>query len=396
MPFSVGTNWDDDLIARLHHLEQVRDYYASLPTAVIGHGRPVRSVPEVTRQQAEEHIEAIHKSGRTFTFLLNAPSLGGRQFQPDLVRRIRHLLDWLSDIGVDAVTVSLPQLLETVKKHYPQLAVKISHNSTVLTVSQAAMFQDLGADQICLMRSTHRNKSLLRQLVARLSIPLQLICTSGCVHGCVNMVSLYHMSQTASLTREHGAVSNHGHHGQGYCFSWCHTKKLEYPEEILKAASIRPEDLHLYEAMGINQFKLDTRVMSTPAIVSRVEAYHARSFAGDLQQLISVFQLAYDTRVGTQMGTGDARGGDSEAFARFFSLAAHVDFAALLKLDNPDLAGFVETLLKKGCPASCSNCDLCARLGAKVQRFDAGQRDKMLTILRNYRTSLINSTQQGS
>lgn len=391
MPFSVGTNWDDNLIDQLSGYPEVEDFYASLPTAVIGHGRPVHSVPAVSRQEAARHIEKIRNSGRTFTFLLNSPSMGGRQFQPDTSYAIRELCDWAVEAGVDAVTVSLPQLLEFVKKHYPGLAVKISHNSTVLTVEQAQMFADLGADQICLMRSTHRNESLLRQLVGHLTIPLQLICTSGCVHGCVNMVSLYHMSQTASLTREDRSDSKHGHHGQGYCFSWCHLKKLQAPEEILKAAFIRPEDLAVYEKMGINQFKLDTRVMSTAAIVARVKAYHGREFDGDLQQLISVFQLAYDTRVGTQMGTGDADDSAADAFARFFALASHVDFSKLLAIKNRELHQFVRMILDKACPAGCGRCQLCQQAARKVQQFDEAEKAKMIEILTEYRTSLINS-----
>ena len=390
MAFSVGTNWDDELIGACAEYREVTDFFASLPSAVVGHGRPIRSVPKVTREEMRRHVDLIHRRGCTFTYLLNAPSLGGRQFEPEIRNRIVELLDWLADIGVDAVTVSLPDLLALTKRHHPQTSVKVSHNSTVLSTEQARMYQELGADLICLMRSTHRRFDLLKEMVETLSVPVQLIATSGCVNGCVNMVSLYHMSQTASLTREGREDTPHGRHGQGFCFSWCHARKLEKPEEILKAAFIRPEDLHRYEEIGVSEFKLDTRVLSTPAIMQRVKAYHDRRWEGDLQGLISVFQLAYETRVGTQMGTGlsakcEVRGAE---FERFFALAEHVDFGKLLKLDNRAVDGFIKGILKKPCPASCESCDYCERVAKKAQNWNDEEREKLLEILKAYRKAL--------
>ncbi len=395
MPFSVGTNWDDQLITACAEYPEVTDFFASLPSAVIGHGRPIRSVPKVDRDDLKRHVELIHRHGRTFTYLLNAPSLGGRQFEPGIRNRIVELVDWLVDVGVDALTVSLPDLVDLVKRRHPKIGVKISHNSTVLTTEQARMYQEQGADLICLMRSTHRRFELLQEMVETLSIPVQLIATSGCVSGCVNMVSLYHMSQTCSLTREGRADTPDGRHGQGFCFSWCHAKKLEKPEEILKAAFIRPEDLGLYEKLGVSEFKLDTRVLATPAILQRVKAYNERAWEGDLQGLISVFQLGYDTRVGTQMGTGGKvtvrklhDGGREAAFKRFFSLAEYVDFKRLLELDSKAVDGFIEGLKKKPCSASCGGCDYCSRIAEKAQAWSEEDRKKLLEIIREYRKAL--------
>lgn len=395
MPFSVGTNWDDELIGACAEYPEVTDFFASLPSAVIGHGRPIRSVPKVTREEVRRHVDLIHRHGRTFTYLLNAPSLGGRQFDPGIRNRIVELVGWLADIGVDAMTASLPDLVQMVKQRHPKIGVKISHNSTVLTTAQARMYQELGADLICLMRSTHRRFDLLEEMVANLSIPVQLIATSGCVSGCVNMVSLYHMSQTCSLTREGREDTPEGRHGQGFCFSWCHAKKLEKPEEILKAAFIRPEDLSVYEELGINEFKLDTRVLSTPAILQRVKAYGDRVWEGDLQGLISVFQLGYETRVGTQMGTGGKvtvrklhDGGRQAAFKRFFSLAEFVDFKRLLELDSNAVDGFIQGLKKMPCSSSCDGCDYCSRIAQKALQWNDEDRKKLLEIIKEYRKAL--------
>jgi len=420
MPFSVGTNWDDAIVDELAALHEVRDFYGALPLGAIGHGRPAVSVPAISKDDARRHIRRIHDAGRTFTYLINSPSLGGREMLARERRQILELLAWVSDAGADAVTVAFPSLLEIVRTRFSYLKAKISHNATVLTVEDALHWQALGADMICLHRCTHRNFPLLSLLVAALRIPLQAIVTSGCVFGCPNQSSLYHMSITASQSTAGRTASAEARHGQGYCFSWCHRAKLQHPVELVKSAFIRPEDLEVYEEIGIKEFKLDTRVLDTPSLAARVKAYHSRRFDGNFQALFSAFPLAYRTRVGTQMGAGPASrtGAADEALARFQDAGApprngpdpctdaercpacpspvpaaprRSPSAApipLLWMDNRALDGFVRRFLNHPCPPSCKDCHYCAAFARTALRFNEPRRSEFLSILSEYHTWL--------
>ncbi len=386
MELSIGTNWDGALLDGLKSIDAVTDLYGCLPRHVTGHGRPAASVPQVTRKQVEEHVQEVRKAGLGFTYLLNAPGVGGRQFDPMTRRRIREHLDWLSSIPVDAITVSLPDLVQLIKRHYPHFKVKASHNCLIRRIPQARMFQELGADMLTLHQTATRDFDTLKLLAREVQIPAQIICTIDCMPGCPNSVG-YHMSGTSTLSSERAELDEHNRHASGYCFAWCHLKKAQAPEEILKGGFVRPEDLERYEAVGISDFKIDTRVLTTPVILARARAYAERAYAGDLKRLLSVFSLAYKTRRGTQMGGGGEAPSTSH---EFFELARHVDFAALLDFPNEKLDGFLKFFTNAPCGLDCGECDYCRAWALRTMSWDEKNRRKLVEILTDYRTWLLN------
>lgn len=388
MRLSIGTNFDPALVAALATIDEVRDLYGCLAQHVVGHGRPAPSVPQVSREEVAEHVQLVHDAGMTFTYLLNAPSMGGRQFSPDTRKEIREHLDWIAGIGVDAVTVSLPDLAQWVVARYPQIKVKISHNCYVRTLEQALPYQEMGASMITLHQTATRRFDLLEELRQTLSIPIQIICTIDCMPGCPSSIG-YHMSATSTLSSTRAKPNQHNRHSSGYCFSWCHLKKLENPEEILKGGFLRPEDLALYQRHGVDEFKLDTRVLTTDHILERVNAFSSRSYEGDLKRLLSVFSLGYKTRTGGQMGSGDAAAGESPE-QTFFKLGQHVDFSTLMSLDNAALAHFIEMFEETGCNLDCASCNYCMHYAEDAMNWDEEQRVRIIAILKNYRAWLVN------
>lgn len=388
MRLSVGTNWDPALVEALGQVEQVHDLFGCLPSHVVGHGRPAVSVPQVSRDDIAQHIRQVHRAGMTFTYLLNAPGMGGRQFEPRYRKDILEHLDWLCEIKVDSVTVSITDLAQLIVERYPRLNVKISHNSYVRTLEQALIFQELGASMITLHQTATRNFHLMAKLTGNLSIPLQIICTIDCMPGCPNSIG-YHMSATSTLSSTRALPDQHNRHSSGYCFSWCHLKKLEKPEEILKGGFVRPEDLPAYEQAGIHEFKLDTRVLTTAHILDRVRAYSSGSYDGDLKRLLSVFSLGYKTRAGGQMGTGTAGTGQGQPEV-FFELGSHVDFDAVLNLDNSALEHFLEMFRETGCNMDCESCNYCVFFAQEAMNWNEPERDKIVALLTDYRTWLLN------
>lgn len=391
MPIAIGTNFSHELADALDALPLVTDLYGCLPRHPVGHVRPYPNMPDITRQQAADHIHAVQATGRTFTYLLNSPSLGGRQFD---ARRsaVREHLDWLSQVGVDYVALAIPDLFPLVKKHYPRFKVKASHMTFINTVEQARMYEELGADLITPHASINRRFSLLRDMRDAVSVPIQLIVTGLCARGCPNRVS-YHACATAVLSSGLAEPNEHNRHATGYCFSFCHLKKLERPELIMMGG-VRPEDIHHYEEMGITHFKVDSRVLTTAQIVDRATAWHDRKWEGDLKRLMSVFSLGYRTRSGTQMGGGDEEltvfdPRDSDPSQIYYSVARHIDFDKLL-VDNPAMEGVFRPFLKENCPPACKGCDKCGQVASRAIQFDPRVRLKFMELLRDYRSWLLN------
>jgi len=398
MNLSVGTNFDPLLVERLASFPQVRDLYGTMPYHVVGHGRPRSSVPQVTREQVAEHVALVHSKGLTFTYLFNGPSIGGRQFRPQEHREIRDHLEWVDAMGADAITVSIPSLVPLIRERHPRLAIKISHNNLVRCLPQALAFAEMGVDMITLHQTAVRDLPLVRQLASRVPVPFQIICTIDCMPGCPNSIG-YHMSGTSTLSSTRLAPDRFNRHASAYCFSWCHLKKLEHPEEILKGGFVRPEDLAEYEAAGIHEFKLDTRVLTTDHLVDRVRAYAERHGSRDLRRLLSVFSLGNRTRGGGQMGGGDERslrGADRGAavdppeVAAFFDLASRVDFATLMRLDSAALDGFLSRFESGLCDQGCADCDYCRVFASRAMAWNEPERARFASILRDYREWLLN------
>lgn len=388
MPFSVGSNWDSELVERIVEFPEVHDLYATSAKNVVGGGRPYRNLPKVTNAEMESHMRKVRDAGLSFSFLLNSPSMGGREFVPETMRQVMDTVQWALDSGANYITVAIPYLIELIKERFPDAKIKASYNAKIKSVDVARSFADLGADVICVEQSIHRNFPLLEAIADSVDIPIQVICTVDCLAGCPNMSAMYHMNNTCTLSSTRKDVNKNNRHSVSYCISWCHLMKVLDPERIIKAGFIRPEDLHHYEAVGINQFKLDTRVLTTDHIIDRVRAYSDRRWDGDLKHLLSVFPIGFKTRV-SELGQPERKPEENEAFEGFFSLKGGFDFDEMLTIDNRALDGFMDRFVKKPCPPSCTNCSYCAQFAKKSLNWDEKQRWRLIDILQNYRTSLM-------
>ncbi len=281
MRISLATNFDDSLIDQVkkHPVEEI---FGKLSSDVAGGGRASYQIVRVGRRRLEEHVRHAVQSGIRFNYLLNAACLDNREFTKKGQKRIRALLDWISEIGVGAVTVASPFLLEIVKNSYPQLRVRVSVFACVDHVRKAKMWEDLGAD--CIMLDSllvNREFRLLRALRKAVQCDLQLLVNNSCLQSCA--FSHYHMNTLAH-------ASQSGHHSKGFFVDWCFLRctmmRLMDPANYVRSEWVRPEDLHHYEALGYDHFKLTERGAPTPVLVRRVKAYSERAFNGNLLDLV--------------------------------------------------------------------------------------------------------------
>ena len=368
MKFSVPTNWEQDLIPKLRK-DNIDEVYGKLAYDFVGGGRASFLIPHVSKKKAAVHIKEIHKNGLSFNYLLNTTCLGNLEWTASGQKKIRRLLDWLVSIGVDKVTVSIPYLLELIKKCYPQLKVAISTQAGIDTVERAMMWENLGADKLTLsVVDVNRNFKLLKRIRESVKCELQLIGNLLCLYRCP--FYKYHSALNAH-------ASQPGYRLRGfvidYCSLRCTTYRLNNPVEFIRSLWIRPEDISYYEGVGIDGIKLVDRGMKTESIALIVNAYLARRHDGNLLDLMP-------------HATKNIMFQDSKPWhkLRYFFRPLLVNIFRLQKgrglfssaniyIDNRKLDGFIEYFLNNDCSLrSCRECSYCKNISKEVLKIDSG------------------------
>lgn len=282
MKLSVATNFDNSLLDQISSYP-VEDIYGKLTRDFIGGGRASYSTGGINKKILEPHVKHAHKLGIRFNYLLNSVCLGNREWTRRGIKRIRGILDWLSKIKVDSVTVSIPYLAEIIKKHYPHFYLKIGIFANIDSSSRARFWEDLGADMLTLESfSINRNFQILKEIRGAVKCGLQLIANFACIPNCP--MQIYHM-----VGLSHGSNSSDNAPFIDYCILKCSYYSLKDPVMLIKSNWIRPEDIRYYEDIGYSDFKLLERNAPTEVLVNRVRAYYERRSPDNLIELIQPY-----------------------------------------------------------------------------------------------------------
>ncbi|MFH1415680.1 MAG: U32 family peptidase [Elusimicrobiota bacterium] len=363
---SVATNFQQDFTAKIAGYSSVKEVYGKLPADFTGGGRPSFMVPPATRKILAEQISQLHSSSIRFNYLLNSTCLDNAESTTPGYRKIRKLLDWLSEIKVDSITVSIPYLAEIIKKHYPYFSLKVSAFAGVSNLRQAQFWQDLGADTITLEPQTmNREFQKLSTISQNTDIPLQLIVNQGCLFSCPNV--RYHSNLFSHASQEQ-------HRLKGFVIDYCSLKckllKLSDKVNFIRSDWIRPEDLKEYIGIGINHFKIIQRNWKTDKLLLAVNAYQEGMYNGNLSDLTE-FLFGKNEFI--------------SPFRKFlyFFRPSKINLFHLLKIydniknlnasievDNQCLDGFIDIFKKESCfDKSCEECRHChkyARSAVKI------------------------------
>ena len=380
MNLSVPTNWQADLLGCLNQ-PKVTEIYGKLARDPVGGGRPTFILPHITRSAVKRYLHAVHRQGLKFNYLLNATCLGNNEWSAAGQKRIREFLDWLTVIGVDAVTVSIPYLLELVRECYPHFKTKVSICAQVSNAVQAKYWEDMGADEITLSPwSVNRDFSALKRIREEVKCGLQLYANTRCLTGCPFVD--YHYS---SISHSSSSREINGEFFIDYCMYSCDYLMFLEPWRLIASCWIRPEDLHYYEEAGINSVKLSDRSMKSEYIQRIVEAYAAEKYDGNLMDLFPSHSKSLVNRRKYIWNK-----------IKFFSHPFKLDlfklhrFLALIprdgpvRLDNNKLQGFLDFFAAGRClRGNCDECGYCRGIAVKTLNIPDEYRNRMLGIYKD-------------
>lgn len=402
MDFSVAHTFEPGIIARLAEFPEVKELFGKLSHDCIGGGRSSYTLRSTSLADLAANVQKAHSHSIAFNYLINGASLDGLEQTRSGQRKITELLDILSDVGVDAVTVSSPYLLRLVKKKYPHFKVKTGVFAVIDTPEKARRWEDTGADILCLSAiACNRNFKRLAAIRNAVSCGLQLIVNASCLPNCI-----YELTHMHILTRSSRSRESSGGFCFDYCFLHCSSQKLADPVYYLKSIWIRPEDLHCYEAIGYNSFKILERSCPAGLLVKRVKAYANRSFDGNLLELVAPV-----AQIKKQQGTSLMQR------LRMIAMLAkpqHIKISSMLHMkkyaekvilddfsqksspvyiQNKDLDGFLDGVRQRDCTLlNCQNCGWCKRWADQHVKIDESYKADVLNMAERLNQGLVDGS----
>ena len=360
MQLLVPTNWDLDLIAPLSKLKDDVQLYGVLPTSMIGSGGSGPEITYMTRNQAEEYIEQAHSAGLRFDYLLNAPSMSNMEWDENTHRELLEHLEWISKLRVESVTITIPYLLELVKRQFPHLKVRVSTIAHVDSVARAKSFESLGADSITLDISINRDFQLLKAIKNAVNCELNILANNLCLYQCP--YEYYHHDSLGHASQSYNPLNGCY---VDYCVVRCTLDRLCDISQNIKCRWVRPEDIHAYEEIGIDVFKISGRSMSTERILNAATAYSLRHHQGNLYDILNV--LTPKTGF-LNSALPSAQNNATKPPPKLY-------------IDNQALEGFIDFFKKQDCLSRCNHCDYCQKIANRVVQVDQDEVDEYIVML---------------
>lgn len=295
----VGYNFTSDLLEYIINSRRtstgnvISEVYGSRSESSALSARPKFRIPDVNRSDFRNHIQKLWDAGVSFDYTLNTSSLGTKQDIIEHEQKIKEYIRFLLDCGVSTITVTLPIMASFVRDVSCSVNLELSTIAGIETVTQVKIWKDeFDINKICCNLSKNRDFPFLRALSGycyEQNIELILIANEFCGNGVYN-ASTRSYSATGCIFRDHCYALHSldysktdilpNDYPMGYCIGSRSDASI-----WLKMNFIRPEDLPIYNKIGVSHFKLTGRTGTTTFIRRVANAYIQGMYDGNLLDL---------------------------------------------------------------------------------------------------------------
>lgn len=262
----------------IHDNLKVSELYGAVSNEVISHGRAREAVRNVSRYEAVEFKKYLDEKDLGFIYLLNAPFNFDSSKENRL--QVEEYLDWVAnEVQPEAVTISSHNLARFVRDRYESLKIYISTIAAVSNIEQYDNFMDVNPSRVVLQYDQNRNFKNLEMLTKHAELAgaeIELMLNESCLRNCLNRQDHY----TALGATKEGRDSKF--------LTSCNSRKIIYPYEFLKSNYIRPEDIEIYEEMGVKRFKITGRSKPAEWLPETIRAYQNRKYVGNLIRILGI------------------------------------------------------------------------------------------------------------
>ena len=292
---------------------------------VMGSGRGVLHAPLI--DEIQEQTVYAHQHGIKMNIVMNSTCAGGHHLTFEGYKMFDWYFGELNKADVDAVTVAEPYLVELLRDFPMKIVVSVL--AYVDAPQRAQIFDNLGADVITVDTNINRHLDLLKGIVEAVNCDVRIIANEGCIYKCPFRFSHYNLaSHLSSLNQPRAPLF-----APDFYFDKCINIRLRNPTQILKSGWIRPEDIKVYEALGIEDIKLSGRTKTVNWIIECMRIYSQRSFKGNVLEILDCPQM----------------------------------LRYMFYLDNEKLDGAIEHW--NSCKKICNECGYCESLTKEALRY---------------------------
>jgi len=373
MRLSIRTCFDDRLVENTAEFPVV-DLFGTMPLSPTGQGLPAFLAPEVTRKRVEEHVRTIHKAGLTFTYVMDATTMGTREHEPTVRKRLLAHFGWLCEIGTDRIRLSMPYLVDLVARSFPDLEIEMGTASRLESPVQAAHLVELGAASLIADPMIARDPERLALIRAETDRDLSIVADAEALPGSPHEMTLYRHSVCCLLSREHLPPGREAEQALLYCLACDLADKLQRPHELLEAGFIRPEDLAYYEKLGFDRFVIGARSTDADQSLRRVSAWASGRFDGNLAELVPLLEPDLPEVAGQAGFAGE--------------LEELEPLSNVIFIDNCKLAGFLEEVIEERSSAPYGRRQVAKRWAEHAIRVDRAGVGRWLDAIGRVRTRL--------
>ena len=340
---------------------KIYETYGSIPNFLLGSIRPSNTIKNIDETFLLNYIKKSNEFGIGFNYIMNSTVLGNFEFDSSLKDELLIFIEKLSNAGLSKITVSVPYLIKFIHKHFPNLHIVASICMNINSVQELNAVEKMGAKSVVLPKDMNREFSLLKKMIKNKgNLDLKLLCTTPCVSKCPDLI--YHMN--ISSCQDNIISSNKQNLTIPEAALNCQIKRLSSPVEFIKSPWIRPEDLKIYQDLGINYFKLDGRDKPEKYLLEVIKAYINENFDGNLLFLI--------------------QGSYPKNKSELNNLITKNSFKIGVYLDNKKLDKFLINLIngKYDCSNGCYKCNYCEEWKNEALIIDSATTDFLINSLK--------------
>ncbi len=248
------------------------------------------SVHQPSPGELEQVVDLLRSRGTVPNVVLNSACYGGEQFSRGFLADLRRWFNQIVGLGILTVTVADPHLVSTIRREWPDVRVVVSTVAEVRTDGMAEYYDELGVARIVLSPDLNRDLSAVRRICDSCDADVELLVNEGCIFKCPFRQSHHrynaHRSRGQLRRDSRGEVFRY----VDLCGEMCRVD----PSMVTASPFVRPEDIALYESLGVEYFKVAGRNMPVDWIVNTAAAYQNRSYRGNLVELLNSKEFLRD------------------------------------------------------------------------------------------------------
>ena len=306
--FKVGCNFDLKLIDKAVELNEkykgkaeIKEWFGSDAQNHFVTARPKWRLPDIDEKFFKEFIRKSRDNGIVFNYTMNSiQPYGSKNEMVNHKQEIQDFVKKLEDMGVYRITFANP-MMGMIIREVSNIELEISCITHIDTVTQLKYFHEtLGVNKFCNSILKNRDRDFLANAAKYCNdngIILELLANEWCsVAGkgyathCPYRDSCY-LCHATNVTKEDSMSYDN------YPMHFCMFARDDHSEEAwLRMRWIRPEDLHYYNDIGINYFKISGRTGTTEYVSKMMEAYMSNNWEGNLLNLWKPLQTIYNNQ----------------------------------------------------------------------------------------------------